>query len=58
MRKLNSILGRLLRDEQGGETLEYALIMALLVIGAIIFMGKMGVKGVARWTSIDQSLGY
>ncbi len=58
MRKFSSILGHLVRDEQGGETLEYALVLALLVIGAIMLLSKMGVRAVARWSSIEQALAY
>jgi Flp pilus assembly pilin Flp len=47
---------RALRDECGGETLEYSLIAALIVIGAIMIMSKLGVKAVARWSSIEEVL--
>ena len=53
MRKL---LGRLVRDERGGETIEYALIMGLIVVAAIAVIGTVGTKVLARWTSVDSSL--
>ena len=58
MRSLLSVVCNVMRDETGGEVLEYALIVGLIVIAGIMFMGKMGVKVLAKWTSIDDSLGY
>ena len=46
----------LLRDEQGGEVLEYALIAGLIIVGAIALITSVGTKVVARWTSLDGSL--
>ena len=53
---LNSrtILVRLLADETGGEVLEYALIAGLIVVAAISVIGKVGVKVLARWSSLKQ----
>ena len=49
-------LNTLLRDEQGGEVLEYALIAGLIIVGAIALITSVGTKVVARWTSLDTSL--
>jgi Flp pilus assembly pilin Flp len=43
-------------DEQGGETLEYALVAGLIVVGAIGVMHSVGTKVVAKWTSLNSSL--
>ncbi len=53
MRKL---LSRLVRDETGGETIEYALIMGLIIVTAIAVIGTVGVKVLARWTNVNSSL--
>ena len=53
MRKL---IKKLVRDEQGGEVLEYALIAGLIIVGAIALVTSVGGKVVARWTSLDGSL--
>ena len=53
MRKL---LAKLVRDEQGGEVLEYALIAGLIIVGAIALITSVGGKVVARWTSLDGSM--
>jgi pilus assembly protein Flp/PilA len=53
MRKL---MLRLARDERGGEVIEYALILGLIVVTAIVVIGTVGTKVLARWTSVDSSL--
>ena len=53
MRKL---LSRLARDERGGEVMEYALIMGLIVVTAIVVIGTVGTKVLARWTSVNSSM--
>lgn len=45
-----------LRDESGGEVLEYALIAGLIVVGAIAAISAVGNSVLARWTSIQNSL--
>jgi len=47
---------RLCREEDGAETLEYALVGGLIVVGAISVMGKIGTKVLAKWTSLNSSL--
>lgn len=45
-----------LRDESGGEVLEYALIAGLIVVAAIATIGAVGTKVLAYWTSINSSM--
>ena len=56
MKKLGSLFARLIRDDAGGEVLEYALIAGLIVVAAIAVIGTVGTKVLARWTSLDSSL--
>jgi Flp pilus assembly pilin Flp len=49
-------LKHLVRDEQGGEVLEYALIAGLIVVAAIAVITSVGSKVVARWTSLNSSM--
>jgi Flp pilus assembly pilin Flp len=56
MRVWLEALSRLCRDETGGETLEYALVAGLIVIGAISVIGKVGTKVAAKWASLNSSL--
>lgn len=51
-----SYLKQLLRDERGGEVLEYALIAGLIVVAAIAVITSVGGKVAARWTSMDNSM--
>jgi Flp pilus assembly pilin Flp len=45
-----------LRDESGTEVVEYALLLGLIVVGALGIMGALGIKVVARWNSLFESL--
>jgi pilus assembly protein Flp/PilA len=47
---------RVLKDESGGEVLEYALIAGLIVVGSIAMIAKVGTKVMARWGSLNSSL--
>jgi len=51
-----SNLKKLVRDEQGGEVLEYALIAGLIIVAAIAAISSVGDKVLARWTSLNSSL--
>jgi Flp pilus assembly pilin Flp len=56
MKKLFTLLASSLRDDRGGEVLEYALIAGLIVIAAISAITSVGTKVLARWTSLNHSL--
>jgi len=56
MKKIKNILSRLVRDEQGGEVLEYALIAGLIVVAAIAVITSVGTKVLARWQSLNSSM--
>ena len=45
-----------IRDERGGEVLEYALIVGLIVVAAIAAVTSVGTKVLAKWTSLDSSI--
>jgi Flp pilus assembly pilin Flp len=51
-----SVLNRLLRDESGGEVLEYSLVAGLIIVGAIGLIKSVGTKVLARWQSLNSSL--
>jgi Flp pilus assembly pilin Flp len=50
------LISRLLRDEDGAEVLEYALVLGLISIVAISLIAQVGTKVVARWTSINSNM--
>ncbi len=56
MQKITTLAAELVRDEQGGEVLEYALIAGLIVVAAIAIIGSVGSKVLARWTSLNTSM--
>ncbi len=56
MNCLKASFHRLWKDETGGETIEYALIMGLIVVTVIAIIGHVGTKVLARWTSVNSSL--
>jgi pilus assembly protein Flp/PilA len=45
-----------LADEDGGEVLEYALIVGLIVVAAIGAITSIGSKVHAKWTSLNASM--
>ena len=49
-------LKQLFRDERGGEVIEYALILGLIVVAAIGIIGAFGTKVLAKWSSVNSSL--
>ena len=53
---LTNLMFKLVRDEEGGEVLEYALIVGLIVVAAIAAITSVGGKVLARWTSLNTSM--
>jgi pilus assembly protein Flp/PilA len=53
---MKNLIKSFLRDEQGGEVLEYALIAGLIVVAAIAVIGAIGTKVLAKWTSVNSSM--
>ena len=47
---------RLVGDEAGGEVMEYALVLGLILVGCIIVIGAVGTKVLARWTSVNSTM--
>ena len=56
MSKIHHTFKTVLCDERGGEVIEYALILGLIVVGAIAIVGAVGTKVLARWTSVNSSM--
>ena len=54
-KQLLILIGRVVRDENGAEVLEYALIAGLIVVAAIAAITSVGTKVLARWTSLNKS---
>jgi Flp pilus assembly pilin Flp len=56
MKAIRNFVTGLVKDEQGGEVLEYALIAGLIVVAAIAVIGSVGTKVLARWNSLNSSM--
>jgi Flp pilus assembly pilin Flp len=56
MATVKNLLTKLVKDEAGGEVLEYALIAGLIVVAAIAVIGSVGTKVLARWNSLDAGI--
>jgi len=56
MKAMKNLVAKWVRDEQGGEVLEYALIAGLIVVAAIAVIGSVGTKVLARWNSLNASM--
>ena len=47
---------RLWADEGGGEVIEYALILGMILVVCITVIAGFGTKVLARWTSVNGSM--
>jgi Flp pilus assembly pilin Flp len=56
MQALMSSAKRLFRDEQGGEVIEYALILGLILVICIVTIAACGTRVLARWGSVNSSM--
>ncbi len=56
LKNATKFFGKLIKDEQGGEVLEYALIAGLIVVAAIAVIGSVGTKVLARWNSLNSGM--
>ncbi|MGE5610654.1 MAG: Flp family type IVb pilin [Bacillota bacterium] len=56
MQLIKKMAGKLMKDEQGGEVLEYALILGLIVVAAIAVITTVGQKVVAKWQAAGDAL--
>jgi Flp pilus assembly pilin Flp len=55
-RAMLRLIAQALREERGGEVLEYALVAGLIVVASIGVIGCVGTKVLARWTSVNSSI--
>jgi Flp pilus assembly pilin Flp len=56
MKRLGKRIQQFLRNEQGGEVIEYALVAGLVIVTAIAMVGVFGTKVLARWSSVNSSM--
>lgn len=53
---LVTVARRLVKNEQGGEVIEYALILGLVIVLAIVTITSVGTKVLARWQTVNSSM--
>jgi Flp pilus assembly pilin Flp len=53
---LRTTFVRCLKDEQGNEVLEYAILMGLIVLVALALIGTVGTKCAKMWNSISNMI--
>ncbi|HEX8521734.1 MAG TPA: Flp family type IVb pilin [Tepidisphaeraceae bacterium] len=56
MKNVKKMIGRLLRDESGTETLEWGLICGLVIVGAIAAMTFIGPKITKVWNDTNSAV--
>ena len=52
---MSRFLQKLKEDDRGGETIEYAIVMGLIIVTCIVIVGSVGTQVLARWTSVQSS---
>lgn len=56
MHSVKSLLRALVIEDNGGEILEYAIIIGLIILAAIVAITAVGNSVMARWTSLSNSM--
>ena len=56
MKRTLEIVARIISDDNGGEVVDYAVVMGFIVVAALVVIGSVGQKTLARWSSLDRSL--
>ena len=56
MKTAFDVLARLVKEEDGGEVLEYAVVGGMLVVGALILISNVGARIRDAWTGLDVDL--
>ena len=57
VRSLRQHLRQVIRDETGSANTEYVIVGGLILIAAVVILGQVGPKLLARWEAVDQKLG-
>ena len=56
MKACKNLLGKLVKDEAGGEVLEYALILGLIIVASITVITTVGTKVLGKWNAASTGL--
>lgn len=55
MKSCRKLFRELIVNDRGGEVIEYALIMGLIIVVTIAVVGAVGTKVLARWNTVNDS---
>ena len=53
---MKALFARLVKDDQGTETLEWGLVCGLIVVGAIAAITLIGPKVTAMWNNLESRI--
>jgi Flp pilus assembly pilin Flp len=53
---MTKLLSRVIRDEQGTATIEYALVMGLIIVAAMSLIAALGTKVIGRWNVVKTGM--
>lgn len=53
---MKALIQKFWKDEQGLETVEYAIIAGLIVVATIVIITSIGTKVLAKFTALDNAL--
>ena len=56
MQTVKSLVARLVKEQDGGEVLEYAVVGGMLVVGALVLISAVGGRIRDAWTGLDVDL--
>ena len=56
MKSVKNLLASLVKNEDGGEVLEYAVVGGMLVVGALVLISAVGGRIRDAWTGLDVDL--
>jgi Flp pilus assembly pilin Flp len=55
-RNIGRLVACVAQDENGGEVIEYVLIIGLIIVATITTIAAFGTKVMAKWTSVNNSM--
>jgi len=53
---MKNLVGRLVRDEEGQDLIEYGLLIGIITVGSIVSIKAIGPKVAAYFSNLDSNL--
>jgi Flp pilus assembly pilin Flp len=54
---MKNLLARLVRDDEGQDIIEYALLAGLITTGVVVFITAVGVRVLGLFTALNSAIG-